>query len=88
MAQQIDTGYRVSFQAELLTDEVMQRVRDMVIEKLRAAERAQLVRDVDDLLDQVKVERHPQVAGRIVVAVPDKLVSPLHQAAFVHTMYL
>ncbi|HWU91605.1 MAG TPA: hypothetical protein VN253_30265 [Kofleriaceae bacterium] len=91
MAKQIDAGFLTGFKQEVLSDspedDVLQRVRDMVIEKHRAAQTARYIRDVDAFLDQIQVEIAAAPAGRLVVSDPFRVAGPLHQGVFVHTMY-
>ncbi|MBA2718931.1 MAG: hypothetical protein H0U52_06790 [Chloroflexi bacterium] len=92
MAEQIDIGYLTGFRQEVLDDDpegdIRARVRDMVIEKHRAAQKASIIRDVDSFLDQIQVEIASSPAGRLIVSDPFRVAGPLHQGAFVHSMYL
>lgn len=90
LARQVDIGYRTRFKQEVLDGggDLLQRIRDMVIEVNRAAEAQRIVRDVDTFLPQILVEESPSIAGRVLVQNTFKVAGPLHQAAFVHTHYL
>jgi phage tail sheath gpL-like len=94
MARQIDARYELEFPQELLvTDDdapenVLKRVKDMIIGVHRDAERLLIVRDVDEFVPQIKVLPNEDVAGRLDVDDPFRVVSPLHQAAFRHHAYL
>lgn len=91
LAEQIDAGFLAGFRQEVLTagdNDILLRIRDMVIEKHRAAEKLGVLRDVDDFIDQIQAEIAPAPAGRVVVSDPHRPAGPLHQGVFVHTMYL
>jgi phage tail sheath gpL-like len=94
MAEQVDIGFKIGFHQEVLYDDpdsgddILARVRDMVVDKHRAAQRAKYIRDVDTFLPQIKAEISDSVPGRIVVQDPMRVAGPLHQGAFLHTMYL
>lgn len=88
IAAQVDIGYRTGFQQENLTDDVLQRIRDMVIAKLRTAESLGWIRDVDELLAEVLVEEAESPVGRVLVHAPHRVAAALHQAVFKHTMLL
>lgn len=94
MAEQEGAGFRQGFRQEVLYDDpdggddVLARVRDMVIGKHRAAQRKRYLRDVDSFLPSIKAEISQSVAGRIVVQDPMRVAGPLHQGAFLHLMYL
>lgn len=86
-AEQLDIGFRTGFIQESLTPEVLQRVRDMIIAKDRAMEAAGYLTGVDDLIDQIQVEKASTPAGRVVASAPFQVAGPLHQGVFVNTMY-
>jgi phage tail sheath gpL-like len=90
MAEQIDIGF-AGFRQEVLDDDpdadIRQRVRDMVIEKHRAAQTSRILRDVDSFLDEITVEFSPTVPGRLVIFDPFRVAGPLHQGDFIHVMY-
>lgn len=93
VATQVDAQYRLRFRQEVLPgpndpDAIEPRVRDMVIEIHRAFEDQGVLRDVDDLVDQIRVERSSVVSGRILVQDPFRVAGPLHQADFQHVMEL
>ncbi|MDQ3295074.1 MAG: hypothetical protein M3619_00630 [Myxococcota bacterium] len=93
MAEQIDIGFLTGFKQEVLYDDpdgddVLSRIRDMVVEKHRAAEKARYIRDVDSFLEQIQVVIAGAPAGRVIVSDPFRVAGPLHQGAFVHSMYL
>lgn len=88
LARQIDLGYVAGFSQENITDEVLDRVRDMVIDKHRSAERLKWIRNVDEFLDQIQVEEAEAPAGRILVNDPHRVAGLLHQAEFRHVQYL
>lgn len=94
MGRQIGAAYAAQFKQENLVtanDEglsVLDRVRDMVIGVQRAAEAQGILRDVDTFLPQIVVEEAASPPGRILVTNPFKVAGPLHQAVFVHTMYV
>jgi phage tail sheath gpL-like len=90
MAEQINAGFEAGFRQEVLDDDpdadIRARVRDMVIEKHRAAQTSRILRDVDSFLDEIQVEFSP-VPGRLVIYDPFRVAGPLHQGDFVHVMY-
>ena len=94
MGRQIAARFASEFRREtLVTDpveglSVLDRIRDMVISVQRAAESLGYIRDVDEFLDQVLVEEAINAPGRVNVTDPFRVAGPLHQAVFVHTMYL
>ena len=94
MALQVHYGWLTGFKQETLFDDpdggddIKKRVRDMVIGIHRAAEELRYIRNVDDFIEGIIVEEASSPAGRLVVADPFKVAGPLHQGAFVHTMYL
>jgi phage tail sheath gpL-like len=94
MAEQEDIGFTQGFHQETMWadpsggDDIFARVRDMVIDKHRAAERSRYLRNVDDHLPEIKAEEHPSVAGRILIQDPMTVAGPLHQGAFLHIGYL
>lgn len=94
IARQIDARYELEFPQELLVtaddapENVLKRVKDMVLGIHREAETLLILRDVDDFVSQIKVEENPSVAGRLDVDDPFRVVSPLHQSAFRHHGYI
>ncbi len=86
-AEQLDIGFRTGFVQQTLDAEVLQRVRDMIIGKDRAMEELGYLTGVDDLLDQIQVEKSPSVAGRVVASAPFYVAGPLHQGVFVNILY-
>lgn len=94
MAKQYDAAYQVGFKQELLTTDpnnannVLKRIRDVVIEKQRAAEALEYIQNVDTYLAQLLVEKAGAPVGRVLVSAPIEVVSPLHQTVFIHTTYL
>lgn len=94
VGQQVSAQYSLQFQGETLATDpeeglsVLDRVRDMVVAVLRAAQTQKYTRDVDLYLDRVIVEESTVAAGRINAAVPVKAAGPLHQGVFVINSYL
>jgi phage tail sheath gpL-like len=88
MARQIHARFLAEFRQETLSDEVYGRLRDMVVSVQRIAEDLGYIRNVDDYLDQIKAEPAAAPVGRVNVTDPFEVAGPLHQAVFVHTMYL
>ncbi len=92
MARQIDIGYRLGFFQEVIDGavdgELFKRIKDMVIRIQKAAEKAKILRNVDDYIDQILVEESEDVPGRILVQDPYRVAGALHQAAFLHVNYL
>lgn len=93
MAEQVDIGYRNGFKQEVLfdaedgEDDPLERIRDMVVEIHRLAAASRYIRDVDTFLDQIQVVEAQAPAGRVIVSDPFRVAGPLHQAAFVHSMF-
>ncbi|MDQ3153631.1 MAG: hypothetical protein M3R63_18595 [Actinomycetota bacterium] len=94
MARQIEAAYVSQFVQEVMVvdddspDNVLDRIRDSVVGVHRAMESLGFIRDVDDFLGEIVVEEAEDPSGRVNVNNPFRVVSPLHQAAFVHTAYL
>jgi phage tail sheath gpL-like len=94
MGRQIHARFTAEFRQEVLTTSpqqgisVLDRIRDMVVSVQRAAESLGYIRNVDDYLEQIIVEEAVAPAGRVNVTNPFRVAGPLHQAVFVHTMYL
>jgi phage tail sheath gpL-like len=92
IAEQVDAGWLTGFKQQTYdADEetgTRPRVRDMVIEKHRAAEAEGYLKNVDSFLEQIQVELANAPTGRLVVSDPFSVADPIHQGAFVHTMYL
>jgi phage tail sheath gpL-like len=94
MGRQISAGYAAGFQQENLVVSqeeglsVLQRIRDMVIEKHRAAETLGILREVDSFLPQIVVEEAVSPPGRTLTTSPFKIAGPLHQSVFKHIQYV
>lgn len=90
VARQIDVAYTSRFGAEgspegaLLDDESIAQIRDMVANILFAAEDQRILKNVQDDLALLVVEEASSPVGRVNIDVSYTVVSPLHQAAFVH----
>jgi phage tail sheath gpL-like len=93
MGRQIHARFTAEFRQETLAETsegvgVKDRIRDMVISVQRSAESQGYIRNVDDYLEQILVEEAPAPPGRVNVTNPFRVAGPLHQAVFVHTIYL
>ncbi|MGN6103732.1 MAG: hypothetical protein ACTHU0_01380, partial [Kofleriaceae bacterium] len=94
MAEQNHIGWLIGFKQENLYadpdggDDIKKRVRDMVIDKHRAAERLHYIRDVDSFLESIQVEEAASPPGRLLVSDPFRAAGPVHQGVFIHTQYL
>lgn len=90
LAQQIDAAYAQRFGADaapagtLATDDTIDQIRDMIEGILRAAERAGILRNVENDLALLVVERDEVSIGRVNVDVAYTVVVGLHQIAVVH----
>lgn len=87
-AEQVEIAFRTRFVQESDTQEVRNRVRDMIVEISRAMESLNYLQDVDSFLDQTQVEKSITTTGRYVSAAPFRVAGPLHQLVTKHTMYL
>ncbi len=89
-AQQLDAAYAARFSADanpegtLATDDTIDQVRDMIEGIARLLEESSIVRDVDDNLARLVVERDSVSIGRFNVDVAYTVVVGLHQIAYVH----
>ncbi|MGB0972352.1 MAG: hypothetical protein ACPGVG_15540 [Mycobacterium sp.] len=87
-ARQLDASYKISFGPDsrgprIINEELLDRVRRMIIATLRAIERAGFIRDVDERKASIAVyEPVPTVPGRIVADVPLEPTPQLFQVAF------
>jgi len=90
LARQLDIAYRARFgaaanpQGALDTDDQGALINDMCSDILYAAQDATIIRNVDNDVQKLVVERDPSVAGRRNVDIAYTVVSPLHQVAYVH----
>lgn len=90
LAEQIDYKFGERFGATsnpegaLMDDDVLARVRDLVVDVLYTAQGAKWIRNVDDVLPSIVAEIDPNVADRVNVALEYVPVVPFSQAAFVH----
>lgn len=91
MAEQVQAGFLAGFRQEVLDDDpdddVLKRIRDMVIEKHRAANKRRIIRDVDQFIDDIRAEIADTPVGRVVTADPFRVAGPLHQGVFVNIMH-
>lgn len=94
MARQYDIGFQVGFidtpdeEAKLLSDTTVDRVRDMILGKQRAAAAANIIQDVEELKGQLVVTPANVPAYRLLVDAPHRVVSALHQVSARVTQYL
>lgn len=86
-AEQVEIAYRTRFRQEVDTQELRDRVRDMIIEVSRAMEDLKYLQDVDTFLDQTQVEKSTLTVGRYVSSAPFRVAGPNHQLVTKHTMY-
>lgn len=93
VAEQIDIGFIAGgFHQDVLYDDpdgdsVLDRIRDMVIEKHRAMEKQRILRDVDDYVAQIQAVIAGVPAGRVIVSDPFEVAGPINQGVFVHSMF-
>jgi phage tail sheath gpL-like len=94
MSTQVDTKLRAAFgpsspEADrLMTDTTLARMRDVILEVNREAERLSIVQDVEDLKTQVQVDPAPSPAYRALATNAYRVVSGIHQVSLVTTQYL
>lgn len=88
LAEQIAIAFQSGFVQQVMTDDVLTRVRDMVVEKQRACEALGYIRDVDSFVPQIRAEFATSPSGRVVASNPFRPAGPLHQGVFVNVMYL
>jgi phage tail sheath gpL-like len=86
MGEQLAAAYSAQFSQEYATEETAKRVRDMIIGVHRAAETAEYIRNVDDLVDEILVELAASPAGRFNAAAPFIVADPLDQTVIVNNM--
>lgn len=90
LAQQLDAAYEARHAADaadegtLATDDALTQIKDMVEEILRLCEDASILRNVDNDLARLVVERDGTSIGRFNVDVAYTVVVGLHQIAYVH----
>ncbi len=87
-AEQHENAFRTRFHQEVLSNDILPRVRRMQIALDREMEALNYLKDVDTFLDQYEVEIAGSPAGRILSSSPFRPAGPLHQLAAVHVMYL
>lgn len=87
-AKQISIGFRTRFKQQNKTDDVLKRVRAMVIGIDRTLEELGILRDVESFVDSTLAEFSDSAPGRIVIAGPFRPAGPVHQLDVVNTMYL
>lgn len=94
LAQQYDIAYAQRYGAEaspdgtLLTDDQVLQVRDMVEGINRLAQDANILRNVENDLVGLRVERDSVSVGRVNVEVPYTVVVGLHQIAYAHRVQI
>jgi phage tail sheath gpL-like len=94
LAEQIDIGLQVALHQRTMwvdpegANDIYTDARDIIVDKHRAAERAGYISDVDSFLPEIRVEKHPDVAGRLVAQDPFAVAGPHHQTACTHVAYL
>lgn len=90
IAQQLDVAYTDRFGADanpdgtLLTDDVMDQIRDMCEGILRSSQDVNILRNVEADLVKLVVERDLVSIGRVNVDVSYTVVVGLHQIAYIH----
>lgn len=90
LALQLDAAYAARFGAEanpdgtLASDDTIDQVRDMIEGILRLAEEGQIIRNVDNDLARLVVERDATAIGRFNADVAYTVVVGLHQIAYIH----
>ncbi len=93
-ATQYDVQYKARFKQEVIDGDLddpeatlLPRVRDMCVEIDRTMGDLKYLRDVEDLVPQIRVEEASSPAGRLLVQAPCRVAGPLHQTAFDHLHY-
>lgn len=91
VAEQVQAGFLAGFRQEVLDDDpeddVLKRIRDMVIDRHRAMQKRKILRDVDSFIDDIRAEIADTPVGRVVTADPFRPAGPLHQGIFVNIMH-
>jgi phage tail sheath gpL-like len=85
--RQIDAKAASQFRGVNLSDQVIKRIKSMILSVLESLEDLEILRDVEALKSQLIVERDELVATRLVASVPEKVVENLHQIIFKHILF-
>lgn len=94
LAAQLDAAFASRWSGDanpdgtLLTDDVIDQIRDFIIAMLRELEGLNILRNVDADIAQLVVERDQIAPGRVNVSITYTVVVGLHQIAFVHKVQL
>jgi phage tail sheath gpL-like len=86
-AEQVSIAYRQRFPRPVFTPQLLDDVRDMIIGVERQMETANMLVNVDALLDRHRVERDPGT-GRLVDLSPFMVAAPVHQLIDENVLYL
>lgn len=84
LAEQIDIRHKADFSQEIITDDVLDRIVDMVIAIQDTAEELRYLRNVDDRIGSIKATINPGDPNRVDVINPHEPVPPLHITTYKH----
>lgn len=94
VAAQLDAAYAARWSGDanpdgtLLTDDVIDQIKDFIVGMMRELESLNILRNVDADIAQLVVERDLITPGRVNVSITYTVVVGLHQIAFVHKVQL
>jgi phage tail sheath gpL-like len=94
VSQQRDAAYAARWSGDanpdgtLLTDDVIDQIKDFIIAMMRELEGLNILRNVDADIAQLVVERDAGTPGRVNVSITYTVVVGLHQITFVHKVQL
>ncbi len=94
LAAQLDAAYGARWSGDaspdgtLLTDDVIDQIKDFVITMMRELESLNVLRNVEADVAQLVVERDLVTPGRVNVSITYTVVVGLHQITFVHKVQI
>lgn len=94
LAAQLDAAFAARWSGDatpdgtLLTNDVIDQIRDFIVAMLRELEGLNILRNVDADILQLVVERDLITPGRVNVSITYTVIVGLHQIAFVHKVQL
>lgn len=86
LAEQSDIALTLAKKGRGLSDVTLELLRTALFSVAKDAEQAGWVEGVDDIADQLLVERDPTVLTRVRASIPWNIIRPLHQVAVLHVM--
>lgn len=92
LSRQLDIAYKRNFGPDSgnprqVTADLLEQVRDVIIDTLRAAEAVGYVRKLDQRLAEIQVVEAPSTSGRLLASVPLEPTPQLMQMAFSMNVY-